>query len=220
MAKKAVKTIMQTCTAQMQIDESANSFIIRRFTLSRHCTLRTGLVFIELIMAITIVSMMMGLALIILPAAFGKSDFQKQADAFISTLKMARTAAAETDRRYAVILDFDEGTYTLREYATLEMDVIPPEQAIIKTGLFTEKCQLDYVIFDDLTDTRDWNIENMEYFRAVLFAGHSGWQNGAKIVLRDADGNPYSVITNRLTPVIKLQPGDVDMLIPQENLRF
>lgn len=164
--------------------------------------------------------MITALSLIAFSAAFGKTKFQKQADSFINTLKMARTAAAESDKRYAVILDFDEWTYTLREYVTLAMDVLPFEEAVLKTGLFTEQCQLDYVVFDDLTDTRDWDLENTEYFRVVLFAGHSGWQNGAKIVLRDSDGNPYSVIVNRLTPIITLYPGDVDMLLPQQNLRF
>lgn len=219
MAKKGAKNTMPTCTVQMQtnLTKTRQACSLGRRSIP---ALTTGHVFIELILAITIISMMTALSLIAFSAAFGKTKFQKQADTFINTLKMARTAAAESDKRYAVILDFDEGTYTFQEYVTLAMDVLPPEQAVLKTGLFTEQCQLDYVVFDDLTDTRDWDIENTEYFRVVLFAGHSGWQNGAKIVLRDIDGNPYSVIVNRLTPVITLYPGDVEMLLPQQNLRF
>jgi Tfp pilus assembly protein FimT len=219
MAKKGAKDTMPTCTVLMH-SNLTKPLQARYPGKQRFYALSNAFVFIELILAITIISMITALSLIAFSAAFGKTKFQKQADSFINTLKMARTAAAESDKRYAVILDFDEGTYTFREYVTLAMDVLPYEQAILKTGLFTEQCQLDYVTFDDLTDTRDWNLEEVEYFRVVFFAGHSGWQNGGKIVLRDIDGNPYSVIVNRLTPVINLYAGDVEMLLPQQNLRF
>lgn len=219
MAKKGAKDTMPICTALMH-SNLPKPLQARYPDTQRFHAPPAAFIFIELILAITIISMITALSLIAFSAAFGKTQFQKQADSFINTLKMARTAAAESDKRYAVILDFDEWTYTFREYVTLAMDVLPFEEAVLKTGLFTEQCQLDYVVFDDLTDTRDWDLENTEYFRVVLFAGHSGWQNGAKIVLRDADGNPYSVIVNRLTPIITLYPGDVDMLLPQQNLRF
>ena len=219
MVKKGAKDTMPTSTVQMQTNPPKPPQA-RYPRTQRFYAPTAAFVFIELILAITIISMMTALSLIAFSAAFGRTKFQKQADAFINTLTMARTAATESDKRYAVILDFDEWTYTLREYVTLAMDVLPPEEAVLKTGLFTEQCQLDYVTFDDLTDTRDWDLENTEYFRVVFFAGHSGWQNGAKIVLRDIDGNPYSVILNRLTPVINLYPGDVEMLLPQQNLRF
>jgi hypothetical protein len=52
-------------------------------------------------------------------------------------------------------------------------------------------------------------------FEARFYAGHSGWQYGGKIVLLDGDGNPYSVIVNRISIVISLLPGDVEILAPQ-----
>ena len=216
MEKKAAKDTMPTSTAQMHTDFGHILFKSPAKTQRQPL----GLVFIELIAVLAIISLITAVMTISLSAIFGRTDFQKEVDTFINTLKMARNAATESDKRYAVILDFDESTYTFREYVTLAMDVIPPEEAILKIGLFTEQCQLDYVTFDDFTDTREFDLENTEYFRAILFAGHSGWQNGAKIVLRDIDGNPYTVIVNRLTPVITLHPGDIEMLMPQQDLRF
>jgi hypothetical protein len=54
-----------------------------------------------------------------------------------------------------------------------------------------------------------------EVYEARFYAGHSGWQYGGKVVLLDAVGNPYSVIVNRLSRVINLQPGDIGILAPQ-----
>ena len=169
-----------------------------------------ALVLIELIIVIAIMLMMVGLTTFSLSAVSTRSKFEKGAYTFINVLKMAQNAAAESDRRYAVILDFDEQTYTLRQFASLDLETIPPEEAIITTGNFTDQCYLDYVLFDDFEDTMD-----EEAYEARFYAGHSGWQYGGKIVLLDANGNPYSVIVNRLSRVITLQPGDVEILAPQ-----
>ena len=169
----------------------------------------------ELIIVIAIMAMMAFLATFSLVGMVGRTKFKKEACAFVNILKMAQNAAAETDRRYAVILDFDENTYTLRQFAVIDHDKILDEEPVIAEGIFTDRCRLDYVLFDNFVDTRDWDLENMEFFRAWFFAGHSGWQYGGKIVLLDADGNPYSVVINRLSIFIALQPGDVEILEPR-----
>ena len=174
-----------------------------------------AMVLTELIIVIIIISAMTAIAIFNFSGVLSRTKFKRQAHGLINVLNLAQNAAAETDRRYAVILDFDENTYTLRQFAVIDHDKILDEEPIIAQGYFTDQCRLDYVLFDDFVDTRDWDIENMEFFRAWFFAGHSGWQYGGKIVLLDADGNPYSVVINRLSKVIALQPGDVEILEPR-----
>ena len=176
-----------------------------------------ALVLVEMLIVLGIVVFLTTLVTLNFTGAVGRTEFQKQAYEFINTLKMAQNAAAESDRRYAVVLDFIEKTYTLREFASLDLATIPDDVAVIKVGNFTEHCQLDYVVLDDLRDTRDEG-EDIESVR--FLAGHSGWLFGGKIVLRDADGYPYSVLVNRISRVITLNEGDVEIMEPLEDVPF
>ena len=178
---------------------------------------RSGLVLIELIVVLAIMTMLLALAVVSLSGVFGKSEFQQQAVEFINVMKMAQNSAAESDRRYTVTIDFLENTYELRQFTVRDFEQVLDEEPVITTGQFTEQCQLDYVLFDDFYDTRQEDPEKLETLRVWFWAGHSGWMYGGKIVLLDADGNPYSVIVNRLSRVITLQSGDVDILEPKEK---
>ncbi len=180
----------------------------------------------ELIVVLVIVSLMTTIAMIALTPLFGKTKFKRQAREFINILQLAQNTAAESDRRYAVTLDFDEQTYTLRQFATLDHESILEYEPIITEGYFTDEFFLDYIIFDDGVDTR-YPDEGEEVFRIWLMAGHSGWQNGAIIVLSDIDDNPYSIILNRLSRTIAFYPDayeleDCGFLIPKEKneMRF
>jgi len=175
-----------------------------------------ALVLVEMIIVIIILALMTTITTFAFPEMIGRTKFKKQADSFIRTMTMAQNAAAQTDRRYAVILDLDEQTYTLRQFASLDLETIPEEEAILKIGYFTDDCQLDYVLFDDYTVTDE------DVYQARFMAGHSGWQYGGKIVLLDREGNPYSVVISRISRVIKLHSGDVQILTPQykENVPF
>ncbi len=177
------------------------------------------MILMELIVVISILGMMTAWAMLSLGGVFSKKQFEKEAYTIIDVLKKAQHATAQTDRRYAVVFDFVEETYTLRQYVTLDLETMPEEEAIIATNDFTRNCQLDYVLFDDFEDTRD---EGNNMGEAKFRAGRNGWQNGGKIVLVDIDGNPYSIIVNRICGKITLQPGDVDLLVPldRNELRF
>jgi len=178
-----------------------------------------GLVLIELIVVIAVISMLTAMAMLSVTSVFGKKQFEKEAYAIIDILHKAQNASAETPRRYAVIFDFVEGTYVLRQFATLEMQSIPEEEAVLSVGSFSRHCQLDYVLFDDFMDTRD---EGESISEAKFIAGRGGWQYGGKIVLRDVDGNPYSIVVGRLCGDITLKRGDVEILVPvdKSELRF
>ncbi len=202
------RVTMSICTALMRIDETFDSLCDK--AKRRAGGRDRALVLMEMLVVLVIIGLMTALATLNFSSVSRRAKFEREAYAFINVLKMAQNAAAESDKRYAVILDFDEQSYTLRQFDSLSLDVIPDEEAIITTGYFTDECYLDWVLFDDF----EYAIEETAY-EARFYAGHSGWQYGGKIVLLDADGNPYSVVVNRLSRVITLQPGDVEILEPQ-----
>ena len=71
-------------------------------------------------------------------------------------------------------------------------------------------------MFDDLGETDE------DHQEAKFRAGRAGWQNAGKIVLLDSDGQPYTVIVNRINRTITLHKGDVEMLMPkrEEDIPF
>jgi prepilin-type N-terminal cleavage/methylation domain-containing protein len=179
-----------------------------------------GLVLMELLIVIAILSMMVALASLAFTPRLLFSNTERSAQQFMRALKMALNASAESDQRYAVVLDFDEQMYALMPYATLDKDQILAEQPVLMTGRFHEDFQLSYVRFDDAQDTRNWDVSQASYFRVWLMAGRGGWQSGAKIVVLDRDGNPFTIITNRFSKVITLVPGDMDILEPVDDVPF
>ncbi len=183
-------------------------------------------VLVELIVVLVIVSLMTTIAMIALVPLYGKTEFKKQAREFMNVLQMAQSAAAESEKRYAIALDFDEQTYTLRQFATLDRERILEDEPILTEGYFTDEFFLEYIIYDDGVDTR-YPDEGEEVFRVWLMAGHSGWQNGAIVVLSDIEENMYSIIINRLSRTIAFYPGEYELedsgfMIPKKSneLRF
>jgi hypothetical protein len=207
MASPKGKVTMPTCTAPMRIDKTFEGTGCETFSPPAR---RRALVLVEMLLVLIMIGLMTSLAMLNFSSVFTKAKFEREVNNFLNVLKMAQDGAAESDKRYAVILNFDEQSYTLRQFDSLSLDVIPDEEAIITTGYFTGECYLDWILFDDF----EYAIEETA-FEARFYAGHSGWQYGGKIVLLDADGNPYSIVINRLSRVITLQPGDVEILEPQ-----
>ncbi len=210
---------MRICTVQTPNNRNPAEcvgFRSRRF----RDLLRPALVLIELLIVVGILSMMLAIASLAFTPAITRNEFKRKADDLIRILKMAQNASAESGQRYAVVLDFDEQMYALMPYFTLDKDQILAEQPVLATGRFGDDFQLDYVRFDDAEDTRNWDLEQTTYFRVWLMAGKSGWQNGGKIVLRDRQGNPYTIILNRFNKVITLYPGEIDILEPVNNVLF
>lgn len=207
--------MMLTSTALMLSNLSGEDFRLR--SECKYIRSAGALVLVELIVVIAIMSLMVTVSLLSFSAVFGSTKFDKQAAALVNIMKMAQNAAAETDRKYAVILDIAEQTYTLRQFVSPDFDIMLEEEAVMVTGEFTEECQLEYVVFDDLDDTRDWEGQEMVELAAHFLAERSGWKYGGKIVLLDADGNPYTVIVNRLNRVITLRPGDNEFLLPRSE---
>ncbi len=164
-----------------------------------------GAVLAEVIMVLFIISLFTAMAMMNLSGALAKDSFKSRANKLVRLFQMAATSAAETGKRYEIIIDFTQSTYTLREITTglvAVEDIL--EEEIIETGEFTDRFQPAYVLFDD----GDWTNSEPARFRVGKF----GWQYGGKISLLDESGNEYTLMINRLNRRIELFEGDVEII--------
>jgi prepilin-type N-terminal cleavage/methylation domain-containing protein len=166
----------------------------------------SGFTLTELIIVIMIITLFVLLAQVNIFGIIRKNTFRAQLQDFVSAMQMASSAAAESERRYEVIINLTEQSYLLREITTPDLSEVLEEEIIIK-GDFGDNCWIAYVEFDD----GDFTNEGRAKFRA----GHAGWQYGGKIVLLNEDEQPYSVVVNRLDRIVRLMEGDVDLLVPR-----
>jgi len=208
-----------TCSAQMHTDanmrECENAYMrkcadlfthsrIHSSTQSRNC----GFTLIELMVVILVVSMFVLLAQMHLFGLLRKSTFRAQVQELVSTIQMAAGAAAQSDRRYEVIIDIPEQRYMLRQITNPDLSQVLEEEIVVEDA-FSDNCRVAYVQFDD----GEFTSEDRAKFRA----GHSGWAYGGKIVLLDEKEQPYSIVVNRLNRVITLEQGDVELLGPKNK---
>ena len=207
--------MIKTCSAQMlikaadsgqRIADRKRKLYAKRYTLNAN----SGFTLTELIVVVLIVSLFVLLVVTNLFGLLRKNTFRAQVQEFVSTMQMAASAAAESDRRYEVIIDIAEQSYTLRQITTPDLSQVLEEEIIVEND-FSDNCSVVYVLFDDLTET------DKDYQIAKFRAGHAGWQAGGKIVLLDEDEQPYSVVVNRMNRIVTLKEGDVELLMPKSQ---
>lgn len=167
-----------------------------------------GFTLTELVVVILVLSIFVLLAMTNVFGLLRKNTFKIQVSEFVSTMQMAAAAAAESDRRYEVIIDLTEQSYTLRQITNPDLRQVLEEEVIVKND-FGNNCQVIYVLFDDLMETDE------DHQIAKFRAGHTGWQYGGKIVLLDEQEQPYTVVVNRMSRVVALRKGDVELLMPK-----
>lgn len=167
----------------------------------------------ESMVVLVVLSLFVALAAGNLKTILLRNSFKAKIHNFVSAMEMAVTAAAQTGRRYEVIIDPVEQTYLLREITTPDLSQVLEEE-IIAEGDFGENCRVSYVLFDD--------GEFSDQLRVKFRAGRTGWNFGGVIVLLDADEQPYSIVVNRLSNIVRLQPGEAEILVPKtsEELPF
>ena len=182
-----------------------------------HCRVR-GFTLIEILTVIGLIALMVGGTMLSFNAMWGNLRFKRQADELVNVFQMAYDAAAQSDRRYAVVLDFTEQSFVLRQFMSLDLETMHPDDAIIQTGYFSEAMTMDYVVYDDSEDTRDF--ENAT--EARFLAGHSGWQYGGLVVLLDEDGTPWTLVIHRFAKPVELFKGEWDLeslgMLPQDAI--
>lgn len=211
MAKKAVKVTMPTYSAPTHTDEDSPrdeatcSYGVRNTQCAMRST-RYGFTLTELIIVVIVVALFLLLAQVSLFGFLRRNTFEAQMQEFVSTMQMAGTAAAQSERRYEVIVDLVEQSFLLREITSPDLSEIFEEEIIVY-NYFSNNCRVAYVEFDDGEYTSDT--------RAKFRAGHAGWHYGGKIVLLDENEVPYSVVVNRLNRIVELREGDVELLVPR-----
>jgi prepilin-type N-terminal cleavage/methylation domain-containing protein len=160
----------------------------------------------EMMVVLVIISLFVLLVMTNFSGLLAGHNFKAQVQDFVSALQMAANAAAETGRRYEVIVDIGQQSYILREITSSDLSEVLDEEIIIKSD-FGDNCRVIYVLFDD----GDYTNEGRAKFRV----GHSGWQYGGKISLLDNNEQEYSVIVNRLNGLVELKKGYVEILTPK-----
>ncbi|UCG48149.1 MAG: hypothetical protein JSU94_22065 [Phycisphaerales bacterium] len=188
--------MMRICSAQMYL----------RTERPKRWNRLAGSTLAELVVVIVVVGMFVLLAHVHLFGLLRRNTFRAQLEEFVSAMRMAATSAAETGRRYEVIIDPIEQGFILREITSPDLSQVLEEEIIIE-NYFGRNCHVAYVEFDDGTYTND--------FRAKFRAGLSGWQYGGKVVLMDEDERAYSVVVNRLNRMVVLKEGDVLLMQPR-----
>jgi type II secretory pathway pseudopilin PulG len=174
-----------------------------------------GLVLVEMLVVLSIIAFLTSIAMLSFSAVSGNMFFKRRADNLVAVMQSAWNSAQQSDRRYVVELSFKEQAWLLREMIPADAEVFDQDQAIIKSGTFDDRFILDYVLYDDGMDTRAPQ-EGTITTDAVLIAGRAGWQYGGKVVLRDEDGNSWSILFYRIGKPVELIPGDVDILLAQD----
>jgi prepilin-type N-terminal cleavage/methylation domain-containing protein len=165
-----------------------------------------GFTLAELLVVLAVISLLVMLAQLHLFGLLRTNTFRAQVQELVSTMQMAASAAAASDRRYEVIIDIPEQSYLLREITNPDLSEVLDEEIIIQANLSTN-CRLAYVEFDDRQYTNDG--------RAKFRTARTGWAYGGKIVLLDEQGQPHSIVVNRLNRIVALEQGDVGLLEPR-----
>ncbi len=187
---------MPTCAAPMHTDIADVEF-------SRA---RIGFTLIELMVVVMMVMLLVLLPQMNLLPALARNRFRARAQKFVSVMQMAATSAAQSDRRYEVIVDLAEQMYTLREITNPDLSQVLEEEIIVEED-FGESCTVTEILFDD----GDYTNEGRAKFRA----GRAGWQYGGKVLLVDDEGRIYSVVVNLLDRAVQLVSGDAQLLTPK-----
>ncbi len=190
--------MIPTLTVQMQSKLAASCGFRTR--------LRSAFTLAEITVVVFIVSLLVAVASLNLSGWLTTANFKSQAHDLIAAFQKASTTASESGRRYEIIIDLAEQSYILRQITSADLTEILPDDIILENDL-GENCRVAFVQFDD--------GEYTDESRAKFRVGRFGWQYGGRIGLLDSDGNEYTILINRLSPVAKLHKGTAEMLQPK-----
>jgi len=169
---------------------------------------RHGFTLAESMVVIVIVSLMVVLAATNLKGVITGNSFKGKVRGLIAAIEAASTGAAQSDKRYEVIIDIPRQSYLLREITSPDLAEVLEEEIIAEED-FGEKCRIAYVLFDDGQFTSE--------DRAKFRASRAGWQFGGIIVLLDSDEQPWSIVIDRLSNIVRLEPGEAQIVWPRSK---
>jgi type II secretory pathway pseudopilin PulG len=202
---------MRTCSAPtpdgVGTDPSGWIRLSRRPTAGPWaCRRARAFVLVEMIIVVFILALFVMLVQTNLFGTLRRSRFKADVQQFVSALQMAASAAAESSRRYELIIDVSEQTYLLRQITSSNLAEVLDEE-IILDGQFSDTCRIAYVEFDDGTFTNEG--------KAKFRAGHAGWHYGGKVVFLDESEEPHTVLVSRITPIVEVVDGDPALMTPK-----
>jgi prepilin-type N-terminal cleavage/methylation domain-containing protein len=226
MAKKAVRVTTRTFTARTpsnnvslnvmndsrySILDIRNTWPVTRgsfLTSNEQRATRYGFTLAESMVVIVVISFLILIAATNLKGVVTKNSFKAKSQGLIAALEAASTSAGQSDKRYEVIIDIPQQSYLLREISSSNLaDVL--EEEIITEEDFGANCAVSYVLFDDGQFTNE--------DRAKFRASRAGWQFGGIIVLLDSEGQPWSIIVDRLSNIVRVQPGEAQIVWPRSK---
>jgi Tfp pilus assembly protein FimT len=178
-----------------------------RVKCGRSARLHSGaFTLVELIVVLSLLALFVLMVEVNLFGVLRRSTFKAQVQSFVSAMQMAASAAAETGRRYEVIVDVTEQTYLLRQITSSNLAEVLDEEIVVD-GQFGDNCRVSYVEFDDGT----YANEGQAKFRV----GHAGWQYGGKVVFLDESEQAHTVAVGRLIPIVQVLEGDPELMRPK-----
>ena len=169
---------------------------------------QSGFTLIEMLVVIAVLALFASLAQFNLLGTLRRSAFKAQVQDFVSAMQMAASGAAETGRRYEVIVDLNEQAYLMRRITGSDLSKVLDEEIIVD-GQFGDSCRVSYVEFDD----GEYTNEGKAKFRV----GHAGWMYGGKIVFLDESEQSHTVAVGRLIPTVQLIDGDPELMRPKSK---
>ncbi len=170
------------------------------------CPHLRAFVLIEMILVVSILAMFLIMVQTNLFGTLRRSQFKADVQEFVSAMQMAASSAAESNRRYEMIIDLGEQTFLLRQITSSDLSQVLEEE-IILSGQFGRTCRVAYVEFDDGTYTNEG--------KARFRVGHAGWHYGGKIVFLDDSEQSHTVLVSRITPIIDLVEGEPVLMTPK-----
>jgi len=173
------------------------------------CVRVKALTLTELLVVLSFISLLVIIAQVNLADVLRRNTFKAQVQEFVSMMQMAASHAAESGHRYEMIINLADQTYLLRELTGSDLSAAVQEEQIITQGAFRGNCKVAYVEFDDGT------YANSNEEKTKFRAGHAGWQYGGKVVFLDESEHPYTVVVNRVTPIVQLIEGDPPLMRPK-----
>ena len=167
-----------------------------------------GFTLAESMVVIVVVSLLVALAATNLKGVLIKNSFKSQASGLVSALESASTSAVQSGKRYEVIIDIPQQSWLLREITSPDLSEVLDEEIVAQEDL-GGNCRVSYVLFDDGQFTNE--------DRAKFRTSRAGWQFGGIIVLLDSEEQPWSIIIDRMSNIVRIEPGEAQIVWPRSK---
>lgn len=165
-----------------------------------------GFTLAESMVVIVVVSLLVAIAATNFKGILFKNSFKSQAAALVSAMEASSTSAEQSGKRYEVVIDIPQQNWLLREITSPDLSEVLDEEIVAKED-FSRNCSVSYVLFDD------GQFTNQD--RAKFRTSRSGWQFGGVIVLLDSEQQPWSIIVDRISNVVRIEPGEAQIVWPR-----